>query len=537
MKKVPSFLLFIAALLTSCQSSATDTLTPRVEEMGNYRNWYEIFVYSFADSDGDGIGDLNGIDSKLSYLADIGYTGIWLTPIFASPSYHKYDTTDYFTIDEDFGTMDDLKKLVEDAHNLGMKVILDGVFNHTAYYHPWFLSALEAHKKLLAGETLTEEESLYESLYVFADDDTEKETGHTYYRAGANSFYYEGNFSSGMPELNFDSDYTYEKIQSVIDYYMGDEQGIGIDGFRLDAVKYYKLNDTSANVQILSKIEKMVLDNDSEGYCVGECWSNSSDIAQYYQSDLDSFFWFPGGTGTGTLSYCTNYEGMGKNYYLSGLEEMVDAAGEHIPAPFLDNHDTPRMSLAKDENTTKFLLGLRDMENGAVFNYYGDEIGMSSANGSGGDYADSNYRTHYYWDDETHEMECKDNQYASEQTEYYPAAKTQLEDETSILNYEKKALTIRNHYPAIARGEISVTTSDEELNAKSRKESALSAFDRTYNGETVKTVINFSAYDSFTYTVDGYTPEAYLLVDENEATYESNTLTLPPRGIAILTKD
>lgn len=103
-----------------------------------YDNYYEIFVYSFYDSNGDGIGDLDGVTSKLEYVRDMGYTGIWLMPIHSSPSYHKYDVEDYYSIDKKYGTLEDFEELIEKAHSLGIKVILDLVVNHTSEDHPWF---------------------------------------------------------------------------------------------------------------------------------------------------------------------------------------------------------------------------------------------------------------------------------------------------------------------------------------------------------------------------------------------------------------
>lgn len=104
----------------------------------NYRNYYEIFVYSFCDSNGDGIGDLKGVTSKLDYIKDMGFNGIWLMPIMPSTTYHKYDVTDYCAIDPQYGTMDDFDELVAECNKRGIKLILDLVMNHSSAKHPWF---------------------------------------------------------------------------------------------------------------------------------------------------------------------------------------------------------------------------------------------------------------------------------------------------------------------------------------------------------------------------------------------------------------
>lgn len=530
MKKIP--VLLFASLLCSCSNAGNSSALDEIKENrieDDYRNYYEIFVPSFADSDNDGVGDLKGIDDKIDYLADIGYNGIWLTPINSSPSYHKYDIQDYFSVDSSFGTMDDLKNLVRHAHQKKMKVIMDGVFNHSSYYNPWFEKCILAHRKRLLGKSLDDEEKDYESLYVIKDGSAPQD-GKIYAKAGANDFYYECNFSGDMPEFDFESEFTFTKIKSVIDYYMSDE--IGIDGFRLDAVLYYDFHDTESNVRILDRIAKMVHDN--HGYVVGECFDSLSTIKQYYQSGCDSFFYFPGQGNSGFMVESLGMSGGFKKKYLDGMLDMIAAASGHIPAPFLDNHDVPRVTRGGNIRQTKFLLGLRDMLNGSVFNYYGDEIGMSSSKVSHGDYADSNYRTHYYWDDSSHAYETKDVPHANAQTQYYPDSKSQLEDDNSILNYEKHALRMRNTYPAIARGTVSQTPEDEALNQDSQ-DNLILAFDKTYESDTIRMLFNFSDTQSYTYDMKDKKMADILLVDvTTQPSVEGNMLTLPPYGIALL---
>ena len=114
-----------------------------------FRTTYEIFPYSFCDSNGDGIGDLNGIRSKLDYIAGMGFDQLWLTPVHPSSTYHKYDVDDYYAIDPTFGTMEDYEALLAECHERGIRVLLDLVLNHTSDTHPWFVSAVEYLKGLL----------------------------------------------------------------------------------------------------------------------------------------------------------------------------------------------------------------------------------------------------------------------------------------------------------------------------------------------------------------------------------------------------
>ena len=143
----------LTAVITSCKQE------PKTEKKvydDNYRNFYEIYVRSFSDSNGDGIGDLQGVISKIDYLKaargqddshSLGIDAVWFMPIFPSPSDHKYDVTDYYGIDPSYGTMEDFDELLKKFHERGIHIILDLVLNHSSQYHPWFLQAVEALNK------------------------------------------------------------------------------------------------------------------------------------------------------------------------------------------------------------------------------------------------------------------------------------------------------------------------------------------------------------------------------------------------------
>ena len=118
----------------------------------NYRNYYEVFVYSFYDSDGDGIGDINGVTQKLDYIQDMGFNGIWLMPIMQSTTYHKYDVTDYYAIDKEYGTIDDFQRLVDECHKRDINVVIDFVINHSSSKHQWFQEACAYLRQLPDGQ-------------------------------------------------------------------------------------------------------------------------------------------------------------------------------------------------------------------------------------------------------------------------------------------------------------------------------------------------------------------------------------------------
>ena len=144
MKKLTALLLVCILLCGIAVTAAAESPYPlrQKTDMEEKRGvYYEIFVRSFADSDGDGVGDFNGVTAKLDYLKDLGIEGIWLMPINASDSYHGYDVTDYYTVNEDYGTEADFQTLLDEAHKRGIKIIMDFVINHTSSNHPWFRSS------------------------------------------------------------------------------------------------------------------------------------------------------------------------------------------------------------------------------------------------------------------------------------------------------------------------------------------------------------------------------------------------------------
>ena len=129
-------LLMVLCCLVPCTAMARET--------DMHFNWYEVFVYSYQDSNGDGVGDLPGLISRLDYISGLGYNGLWLMPVMPSLSYHKYDVTDYRAVDPQYGTLEDMRALVEACHGRDMRIIIDLPVNHTSTGHPWFTAAGEA---------------------------------------------------------------------------------------------------------------------------------------------------------------------------------------------------------------------------------------------------------------------------------------------------------------------------------------------------------------------------------------------------------
>ena len=176
-----------------------------VEKDDHYRNYYEVFVYSFADSNGDGIGDLQGLISKLDYISEMGFNGIWLMPVMPSTTYHKYDVIDYYDIDPEYGTMEDFNKLVKECHDRNINLIIDLVFNHTSTKHEWFTKATSYYQSLQEGQEPNFEDCPEAGFYNFKKEEDVRNRD-IYYKISGTNYYYEGMFWSEMPDLNLDND-------------------------------------------------------------------------------------------------------------------------------------------------------------------------------------------------------------------------------------------------------------------------------------------------------------------------------------------
>ena len=194
-------------LLTLTNYEAPDTSS---RPDGNGRSWYQVFVWSFYDSNSDGVGDLRGITEQLEYIKALGLDGIWISPIHPSDTYHKYDVKDYYSVDSTYGTMDDFEELVNACHEKGLKLIIDMVLNHTSIDNPWFKEHPEYYH-------------------------IEEEQGNGGWKRLPDGRYYECQFWDRMPDLNLEQPELREEFKKIFTFWFDK----GVDGFRLDAVKEY----------------------------------------------------------------------------------------------------------------------------------------------------------------------------------------------------------------------------------------------------------------------------------------------------------
>jgi glycosidase len=377
---------------------------------GNWENdwargsvFYEIFVRSFADSDGDGIGDLRGLISKLDYLndgnpsttRDLGIDGIWLMPVFESPSYHGYDTTDYYRIDPDYGSNADFELLLTEAHRRGIRVIVDLMVNHTSILHPWFL------------ESAISPTSARRDWYVWRPSDpgwTQPWGGnHQTWHPSHGDSYYHGIFWAGMPDLNFRHREVREEVKRLAAHWL--ERGV--DGFRLDAARHLievgdgsGQNDSPETHAYWREFAAFVRAIRPDALLIGEVWSDTPSIAGYYGSteavragdELPMNFNFP---LSGSIIAAVRAQDAG------GIAATLAGMAEHYPdgvldGTFLTNHDMVRLAtqLEEDSNQMRIAAALLLTLPGTPFLYYGEEVGLVNGPTQG----DESKRTPMPWD-------------------------------------------------------------------------------------------------------------------------------------------
>lgn len=471
---------------TSVLASATDTTDD------NYRTFYQLFVGSFSDSNGDGIGDLRGVINRFDYLNDgdinsgesLGVQGIWLSPIFTSPTYHKYDATDYYKIDPAFGTEADLIELAELCESRNVKLIMDLAINHTSLQNEWFT------KFKYARQTGNTEDEYYD--FYTCVNAAGRIPGNKYGKVeGCTDTYYECNFDNAMPELNFDNEAVRNETVNIAKHYME----LGIDGFRFDAVKYiyYESHEKSAAFWewYAGELRKI----DPNIYLVGECWDASTTILRYYNA-LNCFnFSTAQAEGAIAMSSKINlstqktangidtFTNAVINFY--GNMKAVNANGMYIP--FLSNHDMDRSAgyLFASAHSAHMAANLYILCSGSPFIYYGEEIGMKGTRG--GANTDANRRLAMLWGDDDKVKDPEGATYQKDKQTNGTVAE-QIAKDDSLLRYYQKVIRFRLEYPEIARGDYkqAIKTSNDRVGG----------FVIEYKGETTYLIHNVAMTDA-----------------------------------------
>lgn len=357
--------------------------------------FYQIWPRSFADSNGDGTGDFNGIAQKLPYLADLGVNALWLTPMFEAPSYHGYDFTEFYQVEKDYGSQQEFKALIDAAKAKNIRIILDLVINHISDQHDWF-------KRSAAGE------APYKDYFIWRKDlptdgwgpawDASKTDPKVvwHYHEGRKEYYYAA-FGASQPDLNLTHPDVIAEMKKMAKYWLD----LGVAGFRLDAVRYAIETgpdgqaDTAETIEYWKDFTQYVKSVQPDAMLVGEAWADLP-VAAKYAGDgkaLDAGFDFEFGykvlellQGNGGVK--AEFGTM--NNTASGAEQLLQAnynarKAAGVPmgyfSPFLTNHDQPRIGwqLQGDQAKAKLAAAMLLTSPGTTYLYYGEEIGLSQA--------------------------------------------------------------------------------------------------------------------------------------------------------------
>ena len=492
----------------------------------NYRTVYEIFVYSFCDSDGDGVGDLQGVISKLDYIEDMGFDAIWLSPICPSPTYHKYDVTDYMSVDPEYGSIADYEALISACHSRNIRVYNDMVMNHSSSEHPWFKEACDYLKSLPQGATPDVKACKYLDYYNF----TNKESG-GYSRVPGTDWFYEARFWSGMPDFNLDSETVRNEFREIAEFWLSE----GCDGFRMDAVTSYYTTDKNMSIEALGRFVSDVKAIKPDAYIVCEAWASQADYSRYYASGADSMFDFDFADSDGIIADTLRGSSTADRYVTCQINEQELYASfnpDYINAPFYTNHDMGRSAgyyTGDDaEKKVKLAGALNLLMSGTAFVYYGEELGMK---GSG---KDENKRAPMQWSSDPEAQGMCDGPAGMDSFAMkYGALENQVGDQNSIYNYYREAVRLRRIFPAISRGQITDVLYSSYGNTMYLKEaegyeSVVIAINTSSVGVRLEIPEEYSDYKVLAGTLN---------TSSDNITLRSGILTLPGYDVAILTKE
>lgn len=385
-------------LLIFCSLSAVAQLgqpTPK-EQWWKESVFYEIYMPSFQDSDGNGYSDFKGMTSQLDYLQSMGIKGIWLTPFLKSPKVDNgYDVADYYQVDTVYGTPEDFKTFLNEAHQRGIKVIMDMVVNHTSTESKWF------------RESRKSKNNPYRNYYIWKDKPNNWEAffgGTAWEKDAITNQYYYHKFDVRMADLNWSNPKVVEEIQNVLRYWLN----LGVDGFRLDVIDFLNTDGITKDNPVKEGKQEHVFDIDQPGvknamriikstineypdrFVVGEIGSSKLEVLSQYQAPdlMDVVFNFNFGS----------IPEFSAERILSELQQM-DTSIRGYPTLFFGSHDMPRLMdrmAGGNPVKAKALAALMLTARGVPFIYYGEEIGMQNiVADSIGEIADIQGKTHY----------------------------------------------------------------------------------------------------------------------------------------------
>ncbi len=444
-------LAFLAGITGCSKDTAATSLSSSALSTPQGGVYYSLFVRSFADSDGDGKGDFNGITQHLDYFEELGIKGLWLLPIYPSPSYHGYDVDDYYDVNPDYGTMQDFENLIAACREQGISVMLDITFNHSSSTNKWFIASKNSEDPHRAWyhwisenpvNSMTDNASKYNiNANIW---------GHKLWNKTPDG-YYAGEFFDGMPDYNLDCPELRTELKKVLAFWMDK----GVSGFRFDAAGhiYDKIkmpagfdNSTAATADFWKEMIDFTKSINPETYSVAEVWDTTSIRAQALRG-LDSVFHFD--LGDNYILNSIKQKSAGNNNLAHIIENDLAAYKKYNPdfidAPFLTNHDQARLAgnLKGNIEELKLAAGMYLLTPGIPFVYYGEELGMMSGT------KDETKRTPFLWAAaDSKKKPDYQTSWATEADCIYNKKTTGLDvqkkDRKSLYNYYKKLINFRN---------------------------------------------------------------------------------------------
>jgi len=492
--KVLAYWTIILTLIAGIGCSTSNTKSPEGSDKASFVypgippevGWwhdavfYEIFVRSFADSNGDGIGDFRGLTEKLDYLNDgdpqtsndLGINAVWLMPVFSSPSYHGYDVVDYKAVEPDYGSLEDFDAFVRAAHDRGIRVILDYVPNHASSQHPMFVSSKTKN-------------SPDRNKFIWRDVPPEGWSrpwdGQPVWYQEGDAFYY-GLFWSGMPDWNF----TNPEVEAMHLDNMRFWMKRGIDGFRIDAAPYLfesedgELSDQPETHALIKRLHAALTADFPYTLLVAEAWANIETVATYYDEGDQYQLAFGFDTHQAIIDSVNKGTSTDLNQIiLNATNTYSDTSFE---APFLTNHDMMRVMQQFGGNVSKARVAAATLMamSGTPFLYYGEEIGMQG----GTETLDEDKRTPMHWNTELGYGFSSGRPWHDAKEAAGVDVASQRSDPKSLWSLYKDLIVLRLGHPALPEGK-------ETLPAITGGGSSAIAILRTHDDETTVFVVNF----------------------------------------------
>jgi len=406
---------------------------PDEGEWWNNRIFYEIFVRSFYDSDGDGIGDFQGIIAKLDYLKDdLGINGIWLMPVNPSPSYHGYDVTDYYDVHSDYGTMEDFRELIEECNKRDIKLIMDLVMNHSSIEISWFEDRRD--------------------WYIWSDEKSPSigPWGQNIWYPRKGEYYYSV-FDRIMADLNYKNDEVTAEMHNIIRFWLE----TGVDGFRLDALKYMvERGDQLANTEEthlwLKDFHNFYKSVNPDALTVGEVWDATENIFPYSQGETDICFEFSlADAMVGAVKTAR------KGNLIAAWNRALDSYNKNDYATFLTNHDQNRLvsQLMNSRELAKNAAFLLLTSPGTPFIYYGEEIGMR------GEKPDEDIRRPFHWFEDPRDGFTTGIPWRWQERNFPDSLEDQMADDSSLFHTYKDLISLRKENRALRTGDMKILAS------------------------------------------------------------------------------